>query len=409
MARLREPNETHLGFSSGLSRGHGLGRGSGMDIADALSASRAARTGLLKDLEDSVLLVPRVGHDIISDITTNVLRGPLIAYTRQQADYYGIPAAQVSSGPVWDPAACRWEEGLTDLPVPHDRKLLLVPKALVRIRMDFDKDEYYRDYLIPVLQREELDSPASELVQVLKSGPRVTKKAIKQKYGTTKDAIAKLTDTHRDALESYRRSKSDYVSAPLDHDQIAEVTGTSRADFPALLEAVQMVPAGRENASGFHCAVEVLLTALLYPALIDPDIEHPIHDGRKRIDISYTNVARVGFFAWLTRHRVPSQHVFVECKNYRGDPANPELDQLSGRFSPLRGQVGLLVCRSFADKGLFLDRCRDTALDRRGFCLALDDNDLAQLVVDARAALDAGRHPATDFPLLKARYDKLIS
>ncbi len=162
-------------------------------------------------------------------------------------------------------------------------------------------------------------------------------------------------------------------------------------------------------ASAFHHAVEALLSALFYPALIDPDVEHSQHHGRKRVDIRYTNAARHGFFAWLTHHRVPCQHVFVECKNYTGDPANPELDQLSGRFSPLRGQVGLLACRTLADKALFLERCRDTARDHRGFCLALDDDDLSQLVADAQAERAGGSTVPTTFPLLKRRYDGLIN
>lgn len=207
MSRLREPNETHLGFSVRASRGHGLGRYSGQDLADALSSSRAARTGLLRDLEDTVLLVPGIGHDIVSDITTNVLRGPLIAYTHQQASLHGIPTEQVASGPVWNPVNGSWEEGMVELPTPQHRKLLLVPKTLVRIKLDFDKDEYYGDYLIPMLQDEELDKPGSELVQMLRSGPRVTKKAIKEKYGTSKDAVAALTETHRQALDDYRTSK----------------------------------------------------------------------------------------------------------------------------------------------------------------------------------------------------------
>jgi hypothetical protein len=108
--------------------------------------------------------------------------------------------------------------------------------------------------------------------------------------------------------------------------------------------------------------------------------------------------------------RIPSQHVFVECKNYTGDPANPELDQLSGRFSPLRGQVGLLGCRTFTDKGLFLKRCRDTAQDQRGFCIALDDDDdLAQLVYDAQAEREAGSSVPANFALLQQRYDNLIN
>jgi hypothetical protein len=67
-----------------------------------------------------------------------------------------------------------------------------------------------------------------------------------------------------------------------------------------------------------------------------------------------------------------------------------------------------MVCRTLTDK-VFLARCRDLALDQRGFCLALDDDDLTQLVSDARTARETGRSAATDFPLLKARYDRLIT
>lgn len=190
---------------------------------------------------------------------------------------------------------------------------------------------------------------------------------------------------------------------------MADLTHSPPVDLPALLAAVHAVPPGRNHATAFHNAVEALLSALFYPALIDPEVEHQQHQGRKRVDIRYTNVARRGYFSWLIQHRIPSQHLFVECKNYTGDPANPELDQLGGRFSPLRGQVGLLVCRNFQNKNLFLQRCRDTAQDRRGYCLALDDDDLAQLVADAEDERQNGHSAPVVFPLLKRRHDDLTS
>ena len=58
MRYLGEPNETHLGYSRGRSRGRGLRGRRSVDIADAISASRAAQTGLLRDLEDTAFLVP---------------------------------------------------------------------------------------------------------------------------------------------------------------------------------------------------------------------------------------------------------------------------------------------------------------------------------------------------------------
>lgn len=95
--------------------------------------------------------------------------------------------------------------------------------------------------------------------------------------------------------------------------------------------------------------------------------------------------------------------MFVECKNYSGEVGNPELDQLAGRFSPTRGQFGILVCRHFDDKELFIARCRDTSMDQRGFIIPLDDDDLSSLV-------NSPRHFNGSIMLgfLKERFDRLI-
>src|SRR6266487_5557811 len=61
MRALGEPNETHLGYSRGRSRGRGLTGKRNEEIADAISSSKAAATGLLEDLEDTALLVPGDG------------------------------------------------------------------------------------------------------------------------------------------------------------------------------------------------------------------------------------------------------------------------------------------------------------------------------------------------------------
>ncbi|TMC07898.1 MAG: hypothetical protein E6J41_15285 [Chloroflexi bacterium] len=167
---------------------------------------------------------------------------------------------------------------------------------------------------------------------------------------------------------------------------------------------MQAIPTGPAHATDYHRAVEALLTALFYPALDQPHREFPIHDGRKRIDITYTNTANCGFFDWVNRIQMaPAPNVFVECKNYGRELSNPETDQLSGRFSPLRGRVGLLVYRGYGDKDLLISRCRDTALDNRGFIIVLDDADLEELV-NARK-----QNPySVAFDLLRQRFDQLV-
>jgi hypothetical protein len=99
---LNERNEFHLGYSQNKSRGHAFGTISAAAVWGALSKSQASVTGLLKDLEDTCLLIEGIGRDMISDAVCNILRGPLIRYTQHMCQYYDVPLTPaVDSGPIW--------------------------------------------------------------------------------------------------------------------------------------------------------------------------------------------------------------------------------------------------------------------------------------------------------------------
>jgi len=400
---LREPNETHLGLSIGKARGRGLGYESAVDVWQALSESEAVRTGLLEDLEDTILLIEGISSDIISDMTTNIIRGPLIKYTQERANYYGIPVTEeIDSGPLWDPAHKEWYSELVSLPMTDSGKLLLVPKAIVRRRMEYDYDEYYRHYLLVYLSELELKAN-TELVRLLKDGRRkVHKKDLKEKYGSGKKVLIRETLKYPEILQRYRRDKRKQYRPPLDHYEISESEGSPSPDWDALIANVLAIPVGHAHFGDYEKAVESLLTALFYPFLTNPQVQLEIHEGRKRIDITYTNMGTHGFFGWLAQHYT-APHVFIECKNYGSELGNPELDQMAGRFSPSRGQFGIIVCRGFADKKLFTKRCRDTANDNRGFIIPLDDSDLIQLTRASKEDPDF-----YNFYLLKKRFDELV-
>ncbi|MDQ3687982.1 MAG: hypothetical protein M3430_20600 [Acidobacteriota bacterium] len=400
---LREPNETHLGLSKGRSKGRGLGKESARDLWKALSGSEAVKSGLLEDLEDTILMVEGISSDIISDITTNIIRKPLIEYTQNMSSYYGIPLiSDVTSGALWNPVRKEWYSEYAQLPLTRAGRLLLVPKVIVRARMDYDVEEYYRHYILEHLQESEL-AANTELVQLLKNGGRrVTKKDLEEKYGKGKSVVVELTRKHPEILDSYRSDKRGNYQPPLNHFELASSDGTSPPNWGELLREVTDVPRGREYFSKYEKVIEGLLTALFYPSLSNPQVQVEIHEGRKRIDITYTNVATSGFFFWLGKH-YSAPHVFVECKNYVGDVGNPELDQLAGRFSPSRGQFGLLVCREFSDKDLFIKRCVDTAKDNRGFIIPIDDSDLTQIGKERKKEFSEPQ-----FISLKERFDNLI-
>ena len=310
-------------------------------------------------------------------------------------------AGEVASGPMWNPEKREWFSELVPLPVAG-RKLLLVPKAIVRKQMDYDADEYYDDYILEYLREEEL-SAKSELVRLLKDGrTRVTKKDLKKKYGAGKTVIVRETLKHPDILDHYRFDKKAAPRPPLNHLEIAEIEGTTPPNWDFLLSEVVKVVPGKEESSKYEKAIESLLTALFYPALTNPQVQHPIHEGRKRIDITYTNMADKGFFRWLSINYT-APHVFVECKNYGNEIGNPELDQISSRFSPSRGVFGILVCQNFQDKALFWKRCQDTADDKRGFVIPLDDGDLGDIVEYKKDNEDS-----IEFTILMELFDRLI-
>jgi len=137
-----------------------------------------------------------------------------------------------------------------------------------------------------------------------------------------------------------------------------------------------------------------LLTFLFYPQLVCPIKEAEINEGRKRIDIRFTNGLGSPFFdRILHAPQTRALSVIVECKNYTDDIGNAELDQLAGRFSDTRGWFGMLFCRRVDDWDAVNARCRDLARDRHGYILVFTDHDLQtmlNLVAEGnRSALDA--------------------
>lgn len=402
LGRLSEPNETHLGLSAAESRGSGVGDGLARDIWAALSTSRALQGGLLADLEDTVLFVDGIGLDRISDITTNVIRAQLVKFTQDACQYYGIPLTPgIASGPCWNRSDHRWYETFAELPIANGARLLLVPKSIVRQGGIFSPGEYFTHYVQTYQQADELRR-RGHLVRFRKDGtPFVTKKSLRLRDPRpSKHVNLAVTLANPGLLDQYREAKR-RPDGPPTHEQIAAATETPVVDWDQLLGAVVAVPPGREHADDYHRAIQSLLTPLLYPSLDMPIREFKIHEGRKRIDINYTNVATSGFFRWLVDFaRVPASQLVVECKNYSKELKNPEIDQLAGRFSPVRGKVGFLCHRGYNDKAELVRRCRDAALDDRGFVIPLDDTDLMALVEARKEGDDL-------FELLMRRFQEL--
>jgi hypothetical protein len=374
---LHEPNTTCLGMSKGIPMGRGVGRGDTDDIFESIVQSRAVQTGLIQDLEDNLLFVEGFGKDKLSDMTTNIITKHLIEYTQQQCKLHNISLTKdVPSGFFWNRRSSQWEQNHEEMLIIDGGKILLVPKGIVSFCNDYTPSRYYNHFVLNFMQNEHIQMN-SALVQKRKDGTRfVTKKDLKERYPFSKEFIADFSRRNPVVLDNFKQRTK---TLSLNNNEISKI------DFNELCKSLildlQSIPTGAADATKYHRLITGILEFLFYPKLIYPTLEQEIHDGRKRIDLTFDNAAENGIFNRLSQNmQLPCQYIMVECKNYTTDIRNPELDQLSGRFSPNRGKVGFIVCRTIENFELFLNRCRDTYRDNRGLIIPIVDSDLIDLL-----------------------------
>jgi hypothetical protein len=375
---LTEPNSTCLGMSFGNPRGRGVGIGDTEVIFNNIIKSRAIQTGLIQDLEDNILFVDGFGKDKLSDMTTNIIRKHLIDYSIDQCILHSIPLENdVPSGFYWNRRQLRWEQSLQSMLVVNGKPILLVPKGVVSYCSDYTPDKYYNHFVLNFMQNEHLRLN-SALVKKRNNGVKfVTKKSLKEKYPLSKEFLADFSQRHPEVLAEFKKETNTNALSNVELNPGVDLRSLANH----LTRELQAISPGSENATKYHRLITGILELLFYPDLIYPTLEVEIHEGRKRIDITFDNASVEGVFFRLSNNmRLPSQHIMVECKNYSSDPANPELDQLAGRFSPNRGRVGLLLCRTFTDLDRFIKRCNDTYRDDRGLIIPLSDDDVIKLL-----------------------------
>ncbi|UTW57091.1 hypothetical protein KFE96_09450 [Kordiimonas sp. SCSIO 12603] len=384
---LREPNEVYLGVSKGKPNGRGVGKVQAQAIFQSLVNSKAASTGLLTDLSDCALFVPGIGPDKISDITTNIIRRHLIEYTQNQCRLHGIDLDdEVPSGIFWDYEKGCWHTGeYVNLPLVDGNVVILVPKRFVKWpgSMQSLSNKYYTHFVSNFIREEQLETNGA-LVQVAQTTKRryVLKKDIEKTFPQTKGFLVDFSEENPKVFRQFKESLG--LTNPIsDKEFLAKYEEDySPVDFgDVLIKRLGEIPAGRASANEYHRFIAGVLSYLFYPDLVCPEIEYSIHSSRKKIDIKYTNAADKGFFrrAFLDS-KIQARKIMIECKNYFKDIENPEIDQMSGRFSTLRGQLGFLIFRSSDNMETVLARCQDTARDGRGFIIPICDEDIICMI-----------------------------
>ncbi len=383
LRQLKEPNQTHFGLSHERPAGRSIGSEQSLDIFDRLKNSRAVETGFLQDLADCELVIPGIARDKISDITTNIIKIMLIAYTSEQCELHKIPMQQVPQR-FWHPPSRSWQNDYVPLPIVdvngQPEAIILVPKIIARLELAYNAGQYYRHFVLTYLQAEHVEAGTS-LVRVLKNGRKVVyKKDLQEMHPYSKEFLYEFSRDNPRVFEDYKNAVT--PAPPIQNEDIEAIQRDPKElSLVGLCDEVKSIPPGNRSAEAYHQKILGILKALFYPHLWKFIKEQEINTGRKRVDIVADNYAREGFFFRLNSyHNIQCPYVFFECKNYSSDPANPELDQLNGRLSPRRGKFGMLFCRKVENKSLMLDRCRDVLHDHGSYLLVLDDDDVCALL-----------------------------
>ncbi|MDF0520643.1 hypothetical protein P0R31_25695 [Bradyrhizobium yuanmingense] len=331
------------------------------------------------------LYVEGIDRDKVSDLTTNVIRSLLIEYTQGQCQLFGIPIFRYSGPSIWDADRRNWTSKHVELPSIENYPVLLVPKYIVRRRLSLDSQEFYNKQITDFLVAENLRANSS-LVQTLKSGARkVYKGDVREQAPKSKSLIADMVTSHPELLDVYKEiAKRQRGLTSFDDTQagptLTTVCATLAAEFPN-------ISPGAKTATAYHKLVTGACTALFYPDLILPQKEWDLHEGRKRVDIVFTNNANDGFFAQRRDdQKINANVVIVECKNYSSDIANPEFDQLLSRFDENRGKFGIIACRTLEDARMVTRRCVDAASRSMGYVMVLTDDDFV-LMLTAKSKL----------------------
>lgn len=213
---LKEPNETRLGYSDDRIHGNSVADKLKPKIIAAIQQNKAVRSGILSHFSDVELFIEDVGSDRISDITTKIIKDPLIEFTQKECRKHGIPMSVVNQEDIFDHTTISWISRKVELPVHSGKPIIFVPKNLVRLEGAAGQNFrcFYRFAI-----REFIANDVEMLEDISPSGKdgRILLRDVKSAYPISKESISNwmlkygkmLVDFKEDLLSDRVRSLSD--------------------------------------------------------------------------------------------------------------------------------------------------------------------------------------------------------
>ncbi len=381
---LSESSDICLGYSKSRGVfGSGIGQGIATAFCIALKNSVAVQNDVLTNIEDVKVFLDGIDVDRISDMIANIIRKPLLIYTKTQCENYNIPLINDHTNYYWDKESSAWQREI-DFPqlIINNKNVLLTPKKLVGSNK-YTWSNFLQHYILSALQEWHINNKTN-LVYKRKNGDQyVTKKSIRDQYEQTgvsldKGFCAQFAVDHPDVYNEFKNKIINQYD-PNEPNNLEIISFSDRAK--ELIDRLNAIKPGKADEAKYQDAIFDILIFILGNRVVCPSKEVKIHDGRKRIDVTFLVSSMEGVFNDIMNiHKLPLKLLYGECKNYSNDVGNPEIDQLSGRFSPMRTRFGLLLFRTIENRDLLIKRCQDTYKDDRGLIVPLVDKDIIEIL-----------------------------
>lgn len=214
-----EPNETHLGLSRYSSRGRGVTPEILQPIIKEMLDKNLFEAGLVSNLSDLHLLTPNFGPDRLSDLTTNIIREVLHAFTRSQYETWNIPydaTKLVYRMPIWDMNSHHWRTLKAPEFLTLGRPTLLIPKSFVGTTLLSSPAQLLQKWALAYGQQFHLQVCSALCKQYKNShGDNVVRKPSKEdvrrhelQNRSAKEYIFEQVLTHPQMLPSYHQAVS---------------------------------------------------------------------------------------------------------------------------------------------------------------------------------------------------------
>lgn len=146
----REPNETKLGLSIEKSQGKGTGSDHLYTIFKSVADQCLIEKGLIELPSELCVFVNDFAEDRMSDLVTNIIRRQLYKFTVQQCEKLGVELAKeiCGIGYYWDADSERWQALFGSPLYVNGKKILLVPKIIVRKKFIVSAAQYLQKHVL---------------------------------------------------------------------------------------------------------------------------------------------------------------------------------------------------------------------------------------------------------------------